>query len=74
MAVLPNGSGRRMTGVVSLSGAVRSMTRMPPSLIAVVSSVSRDMAGAPVSGRATGAAGMPPRHNKRRGRMPAAPA
>ena len=54
MAVLPNGSGRRMTGVVSLSGAVRSMTWMPPSLIAVVRSVSRDMAGAPVSGLGDG--------------------
>ena len=70
MAVLPNGSGRRMTGVVSLSGAVRSMTWMPPSLIAVVRSVSRDMRLLSWCWPAR-AAGMPPRPDKRRGRMPA---
>src|ERR1039457_7213751 len=57
-----------MTGVVSLSGAVRSMTWMPPSWIAVVRSVSRDMAGGScLRCRLAGAAGMPPRPTKRRG-------
>ena len=43
--MLPNGSGSLITGVVSFKGAVRSMTWMLPSLIAVVRSLSRDMRG-----------------------------